>query len=173
MKTQKMKVQNVRYSCNSRREPRLQRKIFVAILALSLGSALLMLGCERPATREAGADKRLADLEKQVEMMREQNRDVRAKLRAAHSFGRSALGDFFASPEFWQCTYDSSWSDCSSRCSKQTSEGLTACLKKPEGSERQDCIDKNTERGEACLKNCPVQMSPTDLPDCGGGTRPA
>src|SRR5712691_9220460 len=95
-------------------------------LVLTLSSALLLFGCDRAAPGGGGVDKRVADLEKQVAGLQEQNRDVRAKLRAAHGFGRSPLEDFFASPEFWQCTYDSSWADCSSRCSKQTSEGFQA-----------------------------------------------
>lgn len=149
---------------------RLKRKIFVGLLVLSLGSVLLMLGCDRTATREGNLDQRVADLEKQVGMLKEQNRDVRAKLKAANSFGRSPLADFFASPEFWQCTYDSSWSDCSSRCSKSTSDGLNACFAEhPVGPARQKCVDENTARGAACLKGCPVQASPTELPGCIGG----
>jgi uncharacterized coiled-coil protein SlyX len=157
---------------------------------LSLTSALLLFGCDRATPGGGGVDKRVADLEKQVAGLQEQvaglqeqvaglqeqfaglqeqNRDVRAKLRAAHSFGRSPLEDLFASPEFWQCTYDSSWADCSNRCSKQTSDGYQACLTKPEGPERVQCINENTATGQACLQACPVQTSPTDPPECRGG----
>ena len=168
MKTHRMNSQNIKNSCNTRREPRPPGKFFVVMLVLSLGSALLLFGCERPATGGGGVDKRVADLEKQIATLQDRNRDVRAKLRAAHAFGRSPLGDFFASPEFWQCTYDSSWADCSSRCSKQTSDGFKLCLQKPEGPDRTNCINENTTRGQACLQSCPVQTSPTDPPECRG-----
>ena len=169
MKTDKMKSQT---SDNTFGEARLQRKIFVAMLVLSLGSALLLVGCERSAAGGASVDKRVADLEKQVAALQEQSRDVRVKLKAANGFGNSPLGDFFASPEFWQCTYDSSWADCSSRCAQQTAARRRLCFDKPEGPERVNCINENTAAGAACLKNCPVQMSPTELPNCGGGAGP-
>ena len=130
MKTDKMKSQT---SDNTFGEARLQRKIFVAMLVLSLGSALLLVGCERSAAGGASVDKRVADLEKQVAALQEQSRDVRVKLKAANGFGNSPLGDFFASPEFWQCTYDSSWADCSSRCAQQTAARRRLCFDKPEG----------------------------------------
>lgn len=171
MKTYKMKSQKTQSSYNKWRETRLPKKIFIVMLVLSLGSTILLFGCERPGG--AAADKRVADLEKQVQVLQEQNRDLRAKARAAHIFGNTSLQDFFASPEFWQCTYDSSWADCSSRCSKQTRDGYNACLQNhPEGPERQACVTENAESGAACLKNCPVQMSPLSPPDCAGGTGP-
>jgi hypothetical protein len=172
MKTNKMNWQDIQNSCNPRRESGLQGKFFIVMLVLILGSALLLFGCARPATGGAAVDKRVADLEKQIATLQEQNRDVRAKLRTVHVFGRSSLGDFFASPELWQCTYGSSWADCSSRCSQQTSAGYTACLQKAEGDERTNCITENTARGQNCLKNCPVQSSPTDPPECRGGSGP-
>jgi hypothetical protein len=138
-------------------------------LVVGLGCALLLIGCTgAPAGDGAGsADKRLADLEKKVATLQDQNRDLRVKLRASHAFPtRSPIEDFFASPEFWQCTYDSSWSDCSSRCSKQTAERNKACLDKPEGPQRQQCVEQAAQDGSTCLKNCPVQTSPTDPPGC-------
>lgn len=151
-----------------------QTKTFIATLVLILGSVFLLSSCERSTAGGENVEKRVAELEKQVTAIQQQNRDLRAKARAMHVFGRSPLGDFFTSPEFWQCTYDSSWSDCSSRCSKQTSEGYNACIQNhPEGPERESCVKENTERGANCLKNCPVQVSPLSPPDCAGGTGPA
>lgn len=136
--------------------------------------ALMLAGCENsPPPGGDGMEKRIADLEKGAAAMQEQNRDLRTKLRAAHTFGRSPLADFFASPEFWECTYDSSWSDCSSRCSKQTASGYKACIDAhPEGAERVACIEENSTRGSTCLRNCPVQVSPTSPPACIGGGGP-
>jgi hypothetical protein len=148
--------------------PQPEREIHVRSVALlaGLASALLFTGCDRAASGAGDSEKRLAALEKQVEIFKEQNRDLRAKIRASHGF-RSPLADFFASPEFWQCTYDSSWSDCSSRCSKQTGDGYQACLDNhPEGPEREKCINENTANGSACLKGCPVQTSPIDPTSC-------
>ena len=148
-------------------------RIGITVACASL-LALALAGCER-TTPGGGEDvnKRLADLENKVAAVQEQNRDLRAKLRTFHAFGRSPLGDFFASPEFWHCTYDSSWSDCSSRCSQQTSTGYNACLANhPEGPDREKCVAENTDAGASCLKACPVQTSPTDPPSCRGGTGP-
>lgn len=138
---------------------------------LGLGCALLLAGCTpAPAGGGAATEKRLADLEKSVGTLKAQNTDLRAKLRTQNVFsGRSPLGDFFASPEFWECTYDSSWSDCSSRCSKNTADRNTACLQKPEGPERVQCVQQAAADGSACLKACPVQTSPTDPPSCSSG----
>lgn len=162
-------LQNGRAGINGQTRSRLQKKFFAAALALSLGSLFILSGCERSTAGGEAVDKRVAELEKQVAALQEQNRDLRAKARAMHVFGRSPLDDFFASPEFWQCTYDTSWSDCASRCSKQTSEGYKACLQKPEGPERESCVKENSERGANCLKNCPVQVSPIGPPDCARG----
>ncbi len=137
-------------------------------LLLGAGCALVLAGCDQSGM---GGGKSIADLEKKIAAVEDQNRDLRAKMAAAQPFlNRSPLGNFFASPEFWQCTYDSSWSDCSSRCSKQTSDGYQACLaNNPEGPKRQACVEENTQRGANCLANCPVQMSPINPAVCTGG----
>jgi hypothetical protein len=136
------------------------------VFALCLGAALLTVGCQ-PAPAPAGdVNKRVAELEKQVATLKAQNSDVRTKLRAFHAFGRSPLGDFFAAPEFWQCTYDSSWADCSKRCSDNTLAANKACQMKPEGPERQKCVEDAANAGSKCLMNCPVQTSPLDPSTC-------
>ena len=143
-------------------------------LVVSLGCALLLASCTAPPTGGGGVDKRLAEVEKKVATLQAQNTDLRAKVRTSHAFPTgNPLTDFFNSPEFWQCTYDSSWSDCSSRCSKATSDRYKACLMKPEGPERVNCINQSSADGAACLKACPVQTSPTDPPSCSGGGGPA
>jgi hypothetical protein len=143
---------------------------------LGLGCVFVLAACN-PAPAPAGggggaaaAEKRLADLEKSVGALQAQNTDLRAKLGARNSFpGRSPIDDFFASPEFWECTYDSSWSDCSSRCSKSTGERNKLCLAQPEGPKRVQCMEQAAADGSACLKACPVQTSPISPPGCIGG----
>lgn len=138
---------------------------FTALAAAAL-LATLLAGCN--ATVPAGnaaSDKRVAALEKEVAMLKERDRDVRAKIRASHGWGNSPVEDFLSSPEFWECTYDSGWSDCANRCSAQTSSGYQACLQKPEGPERVACVNDNSARGAACLKACPKQTNPI-TPGC-------
>lgn len=145
-------------------------------LVLGLGCALLLAGCNPASTGGAagGAEKRLADLEKKVGTLQAQNTDLRTKMRIRNSFpGRSPIDDFFASPEFWECTYDSSWSDCAKRCSDATGTRNKACLAMPEGPKRVQCIEQAAADGSACLRACPVQTSPTDPPNCAGGGGPA
>lgn len=145
-----------------------------AILA-GLGCVVLLAGCNPTtgggAPGGGGTEKRLAELEKSVGYLKAQNTDLRVKLRTRNSFpGRSPLEDFFNSPEFWQCTYDSSWSDCSARCSANTAAATAACIaNKPEGPERAACVEKAGLDGSRCLMNCPVQTSPLDPPSCAGG----
>ncbi len=146
----------------------------IRALVLGVGCTLLLAACTPASTgggaAPAGAEKRLTDLEKKVATLQAQNTDLRAKLRTRAGFpGRSPIDDFFASPEFWECTYDSSWSDCSKRCSTATADRNKACMAIPEGPKRVQCVDQAATDGAACLKACPVQTSPTDPLSCIGG----
>ena len=137
------------------------------------GCVALLAGCN-PApgggSGGGGAEQRLVELEKSVGVLKAQNTDLRAKLKVRNSFpGRSPIEDFFNSPEFWQCTYDSSWTDCANRGSAQTADANKICLEKPEGPERVTCVNDAAQAGSACLMACPVQTSPTDPPSCAGG----
>lgn len=137
-----------------------------ATTLLTLVLTSLLAGCN--ATVPAGgdaSDKRLAALEKEVALLKERDRDVRAKIRASHGWGNSPVEDFLANPDFWECTYDTGWSDCANRCSTQTSQGFRACLQRPEGPERQRCVQENSDRGAACLRACPTPSVPT-TPGC-------
>ena len=51
-------------------------------LAVCLGAAIFTSGCGQ----DSSADKRVAELERQVTALQAQNRDTRAKLRAFHAF---------------------------------------------------------------------------------------
>lgn len=128
--------------------------------------AILLAGCNAtvPASSDASS-KRLAALEKEVALLKERDRDVRAKIRVSHGWGNSPVQDFLANPDFWECTYDTGWSDCATRCSTQTSRGYQACLQRPEGPERQRCVEENSNRGAACLRACPAPSAPT-TPGC-------
>jgi len=141
-----------------------------SVLTLGFCSVLLVLGCSPKTEGGEGVEKRVADLEKRVATLQEQSRDLRAKVGLSHRFPTGdPLADFFANPEFWECTYDTAWSDCGNRCAKQTGDGFKACQTKPEGPERVQCIDDNTKSGQSCLNACPVQTAPTDPPACRGG----
>lgn len=133
-------------------------------------AATLLAACNAPSTAPAAAgdgasQARLAALEKEVARLKERDRDVRAKIRVAHGWGNTPWDDFLANPDFWECTYDSGWSDCATRCSRQTSQGYQACLLKPEGPDRVRCVEQNSARGAACLKACPKPSTPT-TPGC-------
>ena len=137
-------------------------------ILLSIGGALILAGCDQAGSM--GGDKRIAELEKQVTAGQDQNRDLRTKMAARQSLGQWGWDNFLKSPEFWQCTYDSGWSDCASRCTKATNAGYQACLaNNPEGPARQKCVADNAKSGSACLQNCPVQMNPINPASCSGG----
>ena len=128
---------------------------------LALVGVLVLTGCEERANRPA-------DLEQRVAALEQQNRDLRTKMAASQSLlgGRSGLENFFDAPEFWQCTYDSGWSDCASRCTRQTRAGYQACLRNhPDGPQRQQCVQENAQRGSACLNACP-RPDPTGGVNC-------
>ena len=113
-----------------------------------------------------GGDKRIAELEKQVKAAQDQNRDLRTKMAARQALGQWGWDNFLSQPEFWQCTYDSAWSDCANRCTKATGEGAKICMQKPEGPERQSCLQENAQRGSNCLKACPVPTESSGLSTC-------
>jgi len=125
-------------------------------LLLSVSCALVLAGCGQGGLGGGGGDKRLADIEKQVKDSQDQNRDLRTKMAAREALGDWGWNHFLHEPEFWQCTYDSGWSDCANRCTKQTSDGYKACMQKPEGPVRNACIQANAENGASCLKSCPA-----------------
>ena len=133
----------------------------IAALVLCLGAALFTASCGQ----DGGVDKRVAELEKQVAALQAQNRDTRAKLRVSHLPRGSPLDEFFSAPEFWQCTYDSSWTDCSGRCSTAYAKHRKTCEALPL-ADRQDCFTDADNSVISCMNNCPVQSSPATPPIC-------
>jgi hypothetical protein len=131
---------------------------------LGLGCVLFLSSCYG-----GGADKRITDLETRLTATQDQNRDLRAKMSAAQSFAvRSPLAEFFAADDFWQCTYNSSWSDCSSRCAKAAALHRHQCAAMTDDAKRGKCYIEASDNAAHCVQNCPVQMSPTSLPNCRG-----
>lgn len=137
-------------------------------LLVAVGCAFLLSSCN--SSGGGSADERMAELEKKVAATQEENRDLRAKMRIAQSFGaRSPLAEFFAADEFWQCTYDSSWTDCSKRCADQAAEHRSQCEKMTDEQDSLKCYTEASDNAANCVQACPVQMSPTSPPNCGGG----
>lgn len=135
-------------------------------LLLSLGCALILAGCGQGGMGGGGADKRIAELEKQVKASQDRDRDLRTKMAARESLGEWGWNSFLSEPEFWQCTYDSAYADCSNRCSKDYVEANKICMEKPVGPERQSCLDENDQRNRTCQMNCPRPTERSGVSSC-------
>lgn len=66
----------------------------------------------------------------------------------------TGIDRFFAEPEFWENTYDSTQADCSRRCSKDYVEHLAACDALTEPEKRQACRAEAYTTVVACHANC-------------------
>jgi hypothetical protein len=101
-----------------------------------------------------GNSEEVAQLRQEVTELRQSNQDTRLKLQlAGHVWGRSPLGDFFAAPEFWENTYDSSGADCARRCQSANGPVRKACAAKPE-SEREQCYTDAANDLGLCVQRC-------------------
>lgn len=122
------------------------------------------VGC---AATTQGSDPRTAELEQENARLRDKDDAAKAKLATIRQFPfRSPLGDFFASPEFWECTYDSGWSDCAARCAAEAATLRAECEKKPTCEERQRCFEEAAQRAATCVQACPRSPVPTDPTLC-------
>lgn len=111
----------------------------------------------------AGIAKKLAALETKVRRLERRNRDLALKSQIASTFMfRSPLEEFFASPEFWENTYDSGQADCSKRCIEALQASYKACDAQYEaGSEQWNaCRAEALERAANCHKNCSGAFPP-------------
>jgi hypothetical protein len=133
----------------------------------SLAAALLVGAITFVHARPAAAsdlEQRVTDLEAQVALLLEHNRDLRAKLKIEMS---AALRNFFNAPEMWECTYDSGWADCATVCRENATDRFNACMARhPEGQSRVDCINDSTSRTQSCLSNCPTPTLPSNPFGC-------
>jgi hypothetical protein len=137
----------------------MQTQTFIILLAVSM-----QVGC---AATTQGIDPRTAELEKENARLREKDAAVKARLATIRQFPfRSPLEDFFASPEFWECTYDSGASDCAARCASEAAALRAACEQKPSCEEKQRCYEEAAQRAAACVQACPRPPVPTDPAIC-------
>ena len=128
------------------------------VLILGVSVLLTCTGCIRPADETT---KKVAALEAKVETLQKRNNDLALKGRiiSSHLF-RSPLEDFFASPEFWENTYDSGQADCAKRCISTLTTEREACEKIANDSERQQCFQKATDRASNCQTQCSKNFPP-------------
>ena len=110
--------------------------------------------------------KRLSALEAKVKKLEKRNSDLVLKNQIVSYMltnpFRSPLEEFFASPEFWENTYDSGQADCSKRCIDTLQAEYKVCdARYPEGSqERADCHAEALGRSTTCHKNCSGAFPP-------------
>jgi len=67
---------------------------------------------------------------------------------------------FFASPEFWENTYDSGQADCAKRCIATLTSDLKACKQIADEAGRQKCINDAVDRASKCQTNCSASNPP-------------
>jgi hypothetical protein len=104
---------------------------------------------------------RIESLEAKIETLDERNRDLSLKARIVSSqlFG-SPLANFFASPEFWENTYDSGQADCSRRCIETLTSERKACESIADPTQRQKCFEDAAQRASLCHQRCSGSFPP-------------
>ncbi len=137
----------------------MQTQTFIVLIAIGA-----QVGC---AATTQSVDPRTAELEQENARLRAKDDAVKAKLATIRKFPfRSPLEDFFASPEFWECTYDSGSSDCAARCAAEAAGLRAACEQKPSCEEKQRCYEEAAQRAATCVQACPRPRVPTDPAIC-------
>jgi len=104
---------------------------------------------------------KVAALEAKAATLEKRNDDLALKGRIVSSqlFG-SPLDNFFASPEFWENTYDSGQADCAKRCIEEVSAHRKACEEIADDTERQQCFQEASDRGSECQRQCSASFPP-------------
>ena len=102
-----------------------------------------------------------ASLEAKVAALERRNRDLTLKARIISSqlFG-SPLANFFASPEFWENTYDSGQADCAKRCIETLTAERKACENIADPAQRQKCFEEASQRASTCQQRCSSSFPP-------------
>jgi hypothetical protein len=103
-------------------------------------------------------DTRLAELEEKVGQLERRANDFALKSQilvdlSSPSF-ETGIDRFFAEPEFWENTYDSSQADCSRRCSADYRSASEACAALADPDERKRCQETADQAVAACHANC-------------------
>jgi hypothetical protein len=126
-----------------------------AALILCVG-ILLTTACEnRAQPSPADLGKRISALEADHAALRTQADNLQLKSRIVSGLlHRSPLEDFFASPEFWENTYDSGQADCANRCIRANTETRAACAAITDVARRQKCYDDALASVTACQRGC-------------------
>ena len=110
--------------------------------------------------------KRLSALEAKVKKLEKRNSDLVLKNQIVSYLltnpFRSPLEDFFASPEFWENTYDTGEAECSKRCIEELQATYKACDANhvPESDEWNTCRREALVRAANCHKNCSGAFPP-------------
>ena len=129
------------------------------VLVLGVAALLTCTGCDR-STDEMNTPK-VAALEAKVETLEKRNNDLALKGRIVSSqlFG-SPPGNFFASDEFWENTYDSGQADCAKRCISALTAERAACQNIADAAKRLQCFQDATGRASSCQTQCSANNPP-------------
>jgi len=104
---------------------------------------------------------KVAALEAKVAMLEKRNGDLALKGRIVSSqLFDSPLDNFFASPEFWENTYDSGQADCARRCIEDLTAHRNACKEITDDTERLQCFQEASDRASTCHAQCSGSFPP-------------
>lgn len=124
-------------------------------LALCFGLLLGGAGCAQDGTGDGRLSARVQTLETNVAALQKRNDDLALKGRIASSLlFRSPLQDFFASPEFWENTYDSGQADCAKRCIADAQAHRAQCAQIANEAQRLQCYQDASDRAATCQRQC-------------------
>ena len=130
-------------------------KAIISVFVLGVGGLLAWNGW---------AAKKVAALEAKVATLEQRNSDLALKGRIVSSqLFRSPLEDFFASPEFWENTYDSGQADCARRCIETLTVHRNACQEIADETQRLQCFQEASDRASECHKQCVASFPPPIL----------
>lgn len=133
------------------------------VFVLGVGVLLTCTSCNRPTDDTIA--KKVAALEAKVETLEKRNSDLALKGQVVSSLlFRSPLEDFFASPEFWEKTYDSGQADCAKRCISTLTTEKKACENIADPTKRQQCFEDARARASNCQTQCSASHPPPIIP---------